>query len=55
MSGDGDAMATGETETEEDVTNKKRLAMQEESMAPLREDLADWIAKTLGISKFFLT
>jgi hypothetical protein len=37
-----------ETGTEPDATHKKSLAMQEESMGPLKEDLADWIAKTLG-------
>lgn len=40
-------MAT-KTDVEEDATHKKSLAMQEESMGPLREDLAEWIAKTLG-------
>ena len=39
-----------ESGTEQDVTHQKSLAMQEESMGPLREDLADWIAKTLGIN-----
>lgn len=34
---------------ETDVTHQKSLAMQEESIGPLREDLADWIAKTLHI------
>lgn len=33
---------------EPDLTHEKGLAMQEESMGPLREDLAEWIAKTLG-------
>jgi len=48
MSGNGNQMASGDTQDEEDATNKKRLAMQEESIGPLREDLADWIAKTLS-------
>ncbi|XP_060555409.1 growth arrest-specific protein 2-like isoform X2 [Ruditapes philippinarum] len=38
-----------ETGTEPDATHQKSLAMQEESMGPLKEDLADWIAKTLEI------
>ncbi|XP_045196555.1 growth arrest-specific protein 2-like isoform X2 [Mercenaria mercenaria] len=40
---------TDDLGTETDVTHQKSLAMQEESMGPLREDLADWIAKTLEI------
>ncbi|XP_052807514.1 growth arrest-specific protein 2-like isoform X1 [Mya arenaria] len=32
-----------------DVTDRKTRALQEESLGPLRDDLADWIAKTLKI------
>ena len=32
----------------DDVTHKKALALQEESLVPLKEDLAEWLSKTLG-------
>ena len=34
--------------TEDDETHKKSLELQEQSLGPLKEDLAGWIAKTLG-------
>ena len=34
--------------TEDDETHKKSLELQEQSLGPLKEDLAEWIAKTLG-------
>lgn len=33
---------------DEDESHKKRLELQEQSLGPLKEDLAEWIAKTLG-------
>ena len=38
-------------ENADDATHKKSLELQEQSMGPLKEDLADWIAKTLGKEK----
>lgn len=48
------ATANGSTSPSEetsrdDTTQQKSLEMQEQSMGPLKEDLAEWIAKTLGI------
>ena len=37
-----------ETGKEDDLTHKKSLELQEQSLGPLKEDLAEWIAKTLG-------
>ena len=37
-----------ESGKEDDQTHKKSLELQEQSLGPLKEDLADWIAKTLG-------
>ena len=37
-----------ESGREDDETHKKSLELQEQSLGPLKEDLADWIAKTLG-------
>ena len=33
---------------DDDETHKKSIELQEQSLGPLKEDLADWIAKTLG-------
>ena len=35
-------------EKADDQTHKKSLELQEQSLGPLKEDLAEWIAKTLG-------